>query len=197
MLRESLTFITRHWWHVLLFVPGALAVTTLHELAHALAVIVEGGTVTEFVWLPSAGEWGHVAYVFPDGAAYSQVFIAAAPYMLWVTVALLTGLFACRSRGLSFGGASILFAWFFVIPLGDIANAAFPYLKGERNDLWFTFGPPSIVTASVIALAAAMAIAAGYPVQARLYRENRLRPASYLALSGLTLFALLTLTLVH
>jgi hypothetical protein len=83
------------------------------------------------------------------------------------------------------------------IPLGDIANAAFPYLTGERNDLWFTFGPPTLLITFAIALAAVIAIAAGYPVQARLYREHRLRPAAYLALSGFTLFSLLTLTLAH
>jgi hypothetical protein len=182
---------------LLVFVPGALAVTVLHELAHGLAVKLEGGTVTEFAWLPSAGEWGHVAYVFPDGAACSQVFIAAAPYLLWLTVALLTGLLACRGTAFSFRAASILFVWFFVIPLGDIANAAFPYLVGERNDFWFALGPPTPRITLAFCLAAVLAIAAAYPVHARLYREHRLRPATYLALSGLTIAAILTVSLIH
>src|SRR5262245_55064424 len=94
MFREALRFLLRHWPHALLVIPGVLGVTILHEGAHALAAMAQGGIVTEFVWLPSPGRWGYTAYHFPPGVAYSSFAISIAPYVMWTGMAAVATLLA-------------------------------------------------------------------------------------------------------
>lgn len=57
-VRDVVRFFKTHWPHVLLGIPGAIAITAVHELAHCAAVWVQGGTVTDFVFIPSGAQWG-------------------------------------------------------------------------------------------------------------------------------------------
>ena len=70
-------FLRRCWWQLLLLPPGCILITALHEAAHALAVIWQGGEVTKFVVLPAGDHWGYVRYEFPDGVAPSNFWITA------------------------------------------------------------------------------------------------------------------------
>lgn len=54
VLRECGRFFKRHWFHFVLMIPGAVLYTMLHEGMHALAVILQGGRVIEFVWVLSS-----------------------------------------------------------------------------------------------------------------------------------------------
>ena len=87
---ECLKFIRNHWVHLVILIPAAIAYTFVHESLHALAVIVQGGKMVEFVWVPSPKEWGHVRYEFPEGQVYSELVILLAPYLLPL-VLLLSG----------------------------------------------------------------------------------------------------------
>jgi len=80
--RECLKFLSNHWIHLVLLIPAAIAYTFLHESLHALAVVVQGGKLVEFVWVPSQKEWGHIRYEFPENQAYSELVILVAPYLL-------------------------------------------------------------------------------------------------------------------
>lgn len=195
MLQETLRFVRRHWPHLLLAVPGAIAVTIVHESAHAIAVLLQGGRLTRFVWLPSAGRWGFVSYEFPIGVPYSRLAILLAPYGLWLLLALGTAAAAFYGSVTSFRKASLLYFWLFFVPLADIANTAFPYLAGTTNDFRFIFGEPSVLlVGGLIGLATALAVVAGYIVQRRLYLEDSLSAPSYFALSGIVLVLLVALT---
>ena len=92
MVPEIGQFIRRHLWQLLLLVPGALLVTATHEAAHAVAVVLQGGTVREFRWLPTWSNWGSVSYQFPAGVEHSGVIVSLAPYGGWL---LLTA-WVCR-----------------------------------------------------------------------------------------------------
>lgn len=176
-------FFKGHWLHVFFAAPGALLVTVAHEAAHCAAALVQGGTVTEFVWLPGGGYWGHMRYEFPQGVRYSSFVISIAPYVFWLVVAAGVALLSLRRRAYPFWLASTLFVWGFVVPLADVANAAFPYLAGAHNDLRSAFGWPTAVAGLVVALLTLVAMAVGFVVQRRLYRERALGPLPFVVLS--------------
>lgn len=194
MLHETLNFIRRHWPHLLLFVPGVLLVTILHESAHAIAVLMQGGTLTRFVWLPDAGKWGYISYEFPAGVPYSEFLISLAPYLLWFLLVIVTSVLSLRGQKFGYWKASVLYLWLFVVPLADIANTAFPYLVGRDNDFRSAFGQPSLFVGLIISLLVAITVLGGYCVQSRLYREDSLCASSYLALSTVALVMIFTLT---
>jgi len=195
MLRQTLNFIGRHWPHLLLIIPGALLITIVHESAHAFAVFLQGGKLTQFVWLPEAGKWGYITYEFPDGAAYSDFAISFAPYLVWLLLASFAAFLSLRSRQLSYWKASLAYLWLFVIPLADIANTAFPYLAGRDNDFRSAFGNPSVIVGLAVGLFGILALIGGYHVQRCLYREDGLTTPSYLALSTIALAMILTLAI--
>lgn len=193
-LHEILVFLKRHWPHALLIFPGALIVTMLHEAAHAIAVLCQGGTVLRFVWLPSVERWGYVTYDFPAGAPHSTLLISIAPYLLWLSLAAAVFILAFRGPAFGYGKASLLFCWLFVVPMADIANAAFPYLNGRDNDFRSAFGPPSLSVGLMFGLLGIATLVVGYLVQRRLYRDGRLSAPSYLVLSSAVVVILLALT---
>jgi hypothetical protein len=61
VIAEAWKFLKRLRWHLLLLVPCCLVVTFLHESAHALAVVWQGGEVTDFVVLPDGEHWGSMS----------------------------------------------------------------------------------------------------------------------------------------
>jgi hypothetical protein len=188
---DAARFLGRHWPHLLLLPPMVVVVTLLHEGAHAAAVVHQGGVLDDFAILPSGGEWGHIRYHFEPGQAYSRPLVSLAPYALWTTIAALTWLASFTRRPVPFAVASTAFLWCYLIPLGDIANAAVPWalLGAGGNDLAHAFGPPSGASAAAVLGAGLWAAWATYGVQRRLYREAALGPAAFLALAGGALVA--------
>lgn len=194
LIQEMWIFVRRHWWHLLLLIPGAVLVTILHEATHAVAILVQGGTVREFVWLPERGSWGHVAYDFPPGAGYSRTIVALAPTALWLSLAVVACLLCLRTTTFSYRSASVVFLWLFVIPLADVAHAAFPFLAGGVNDYASAFGRPAAASAVAIAIATIVAWMSGYFVQLRLYREHALTVLAYAILSTVALLMVFGVT---
>lgn len=192
---DILRFFKGHWPHVLLVVPGAIVVTAFHEMAHCLAVWLQGGSVTSFECIPSGDKWGEMHYEFPQGAAYSGALIATAPYLASFALCVTTAILASRRRPWSYPIASTLFVWLFIVPAADIANAAIPYiLRDADNDLRHAFGETN-TSAWAIGLTAGMLLAAaGYQIQRRLYRERAIRLPAYaiLAFAGCFLIVLVT-----
>jgi hypothetical protein len=182
--QEIFCFVRMHWIHILIAPVMALLVTVIHESAHSSAVIAQGGTVTMFSWLPAAGHWGFMNYEFPEGRDYSAFAISIAPYCVWLVVAATTFCTGLACRKLPFWLASSLFVWGYVVPLGDIANTALPYLAGFENDFRHAFGRPNALMAGMISVLALVTCLAGYPLQRRLYGEQRLSLASYMVLVG-------------
>jgi hypothetical protein len=184
-------YLKRHWIQGVLLVPGALAVTVVHEAAHAAAVIALGGAVSQFVAIPGNGEWGHVAYRFPVGVVPPSRWIALAPYLLWAFLGLLTLVLCLRARPFSRSIASILWIWLYVVPLADVANAAFPYLLGGDNDFRTAFGAPGGLAWLWIGLWGLLACLGGYPIQRRLCRDDALSAGSYGVLVATALLVLI------
>jgi len=166
-------------------------VTLVHEAAHAGAVLIQGGQVLEFAWLPTSEEWGHIYYEFSPSSHYSSSFIGLAPYLLWLALVGLACLLSLRRRAYSFGAASSIFFWLYVVPLGDIGNTAFPYLRGSYNDFTYPFLLyhsliPGVAVASVL-----LAVVLGFGVQRRLYGESALSLGAYLVLAITTILGLI------
>ncbi len=183
-------FFRGHWPHCLLAIPGAVLWTILHEAAHALAIMLQGGQVMKFVWIPSPGRLGYVEYNFPNHP-FSRFAIAIAPYAFWLILMLLTGALSLRARPYPHWVASTIFIWMFVMPFGDIAWAAIPYLFAsvKENDLTDAFGPPTSVASMLIVLFGVASVVFGMIIQQRLDRERALSVISYtlLALVGFAL----------
>lgn len=183
--REILQYLRSHWVHLLILPVMAIVITIVHEAAHSFAVLAQGGTVTEFSFLPSKGHWGFVNYEFPLNRSHSNFAISMAPYLLWLFMAAaVTGLAFATKRPV-FWLASTLYVWGFAVPLADIGNAAFAWLTGSDNDFRHALGAPSLGTGIFVCCLAAGAVVAGLPVHRRLYAERGLSIGAYFALAAL------------
>src|SRR5688500_20268517 len=91
---ELWRFSKGHWPHFLLAIPGLVLWTVLHESAHALAVVLQGGQVTKFVWLPTRERWGYVECNSSD-PHLSEFAIALASSGVWLLLALMAGGLSC------------------------------------------------------------------------------------------------------
>jgi len=192
-------FFRWHWPHFLLAAPGALLCTILHEGAHALAVTLQGGRVTKFVWLPSLERWGYIEYQFPSQDHFSSFAIAVAPYCLWLLLMLMAGVLSLKTNPHLPWASSTIFIWMFAVPLGDIANAALPYLFGSQNDFTDAFGYATSLEWALIVLFGIASVVFGMIVQERLYRERALSVIGYalMAMAGLALIVALHIAKVY
>ena len=179
-LWEIVSFFKSHWPHILIGIPAACAFTALHELAHCLAVWAQGGTVIEFAWLPTGKRWGYIRYVFPPDASFSEAAVSFSPYALWILFCLIAWILSLRRSPWPFWAASAVFVWLFLVPMADIANAAFPYvLWNADNDFRHAFGPCRPSMAAAVLLAGALAVGVGYHVHRRLYRDRAVGLQAY------------------
>lgn len=184
---ELLRFARSHW-HVAGLLPFMLiAFTVLHEAAHGLAVWLQGGRVTEFVWLPTGGQWGHVRYVFETDKAYSRSLIALAPYVLALAMTGTAILLSLRRKPWPHAVAGMIFAWLYVAPLAEIANAVVPWLRGRPNDLSAVISGPGRIHLVMTLVGIAVALLVGWVLQRRLYRARALSAAAYLITAFLVL----------
>jgi hypothetical protein len=177
-LRECGRFLRGHLAHVLLSpLLGFTLVTVLHEAAHALLVVAQGGRVVEFSFVPGGGNYGHVRYA---GAVAFPALVSLAPYLMWGAFALGTAALAWARPRLPFWLTSSLFVWAFAVPLLDIGNAAVGWLAGgSSNDLAHAFGRPGQLDLLGVGLLVVASLVAGYFVQRRLYQERALSVAGY------------------
>ena len=189
LIIEILRFCKRQWFVLPAVIPALVLFTLFHEAAHAAAVVLQGGRIVEFVWLPTGGLWGHIRYHFSD-ENYSATTIAAAPYVMWLAAGTLAAVLSLSRRKFPFVLASFVFIWLYVAPAADIANTAFPYILGSKNDFFSIFGRPSPALATTLAVCCLAYIAVGFFVQRRLYRQDALSGKAYLALAASTLLLL-------
>ena len=193
LIGEILRFCKRQWFMLPAVIPALVLFTLFHETAHAVAVLLQGGHIVEFVWLPTRGLWGHIRYSFGDDN-YSPVAIAAAPYLMWLAASTFAAVLSLSRRKVPFVLASFVFIWLYVAPAADIANTAFPYILGSTNDFIGVFGSPSPALTLTLATCCLAYIAVGFFVQRRLYRQYALSAAAYLTLST-SMLVLLALVL--
>jgi hypothetical protein len=193
--RDILAFFKGHWPHILIGIPAAVAFTALHEIAHCIPVWLQGGHVTEFAWLPSGEEWGHMQFSFPPQTEYSSAAVSLSPYALGVAWCLLAGLLSLRRSAWSFRWASTIFVWMFIAPLADIANAAVPYLLSDSsNDFRQAFGPmqpPFLIAAISVGI---IALISGFLLNKRLYRERAVGLPAYGCLAAAAALAVLVIS---
>jgi hypothetical protein len=189
-LREALRFCKVHGVHALLLPLAVVGFTALHESAHALAAIIQGGRIVDFVVWPGDGEWGHVQYSFLPGVGYSSLAISLAPYMMWAGMMVVVALTALRSRPWPFWLASALFVWGYAGAFGDILYAWIGWLAGAPNDFARAIGPAGLEVALAVAVVSLSVVYVGYRVQRRLYRSAALAPAAYGLLTALAAVAL-------
>jgi hypothetical protein len=156
-----------------------VAVTFLHESAHAVMAIALGGKIKEFAFLPGAGALGHVRWEPPPHAApWMGDAVSVAPYLMWSMFAAAVILLAFRRVRLNRWLAAAIFFWSYFIPIGDIAWN----LYGGRGDL-AVGGFDGLVLQAIGTLAIAAAYVLGFFVQRRLFAERAVGVLGYLSSS--------------
>ncbi|GMV95255.1 MAG: hypothetical protein AMXMBFR82_50330 [Candidatus Hydrogenedentota bacterium] len=164
----------------MLAIPGVIAITAFHELAHCIGVWIQNGSITSFTCIPSAGKWGAVEYEFPPGLVYNSELIALAPYIASCALIALAWFMSSRSQPWPFAVVSTIFVWLFIVPTADIANAAIPYVIWDvDNDLRHAFGSAGLFEVAAAVAMALGIVCVGYAIQKRLYRDLALRPSPY------------------
>lgn len=192
MLQEIKTFLFRNWWHLILFIPGAYAITFLHELAHAIPVWLQGGEVVEFVWYGGNTEyWGHISYTFPENIEYNSFIISIAPYTLAFMIFVITFLVSLNVKSINYIFASCVFIWLIVVPLAEIAYALFPYnLYGKKNDLMYAFGEPTFTVSIFTFGLTVIGVLFAYIAHKKLFHPKVLSFKSFIFLSSIPILIL-------
>ncbi|MDX9975244.1 MAG: hypothetical protein RBU21_19810 [FCB group bacterium] len=190
---QALRFVWSHWVHVLLCVPMLVGVTVIHELAHAAAVLLQGGSVTRISVWPSGGSWGSIYWLHPKiGPAHSS-WVSLAPYILWLALAAVAACVALAPRRKPFWLASTVFVWCYAVPVLDVANAVAGYAYDAGGDLGAVFGASLTERVAIAALSGIVLCGAGFPVQRGLYGKRALGLGGYALLSALAVAAMVAL----
>jgi hypothetical protein len=156
-----------------------VGVTFLHEAAHAAVALAIGGTVTEFAFLPSAGNLGHVRWTPPPGApGWYGDLVSVAPYAMWSLFAAATALLAVLPVRLNPWLGAAVFFWCYVIPVGDTAWN----LHGAHGDL-AVGGEDGLILRGAGTVVLLGAYALGHPIQRRLLGDRSVGALGYLACS--------------
>jgi hypothetical protein len=180
---EVVSWLRRHWLHLLLCPLIFLLFTVVHECAHVAAAWLQGATITDFSVFPSGNTLGYMNYEFPQGSNGSTELVSVAPYLLWGMCMSAAVLLSLRRSGYSLPIASSLFLWGFLGAWGDIALAGVSWLEAGRGDWAHVLGSGSTAPdALLLAFAGIIVLALGYGVQARLYRSGSLSKAGYAVL---------------
>jgi hypothetical protein len=193
--QDIVRFFRGHWVHLLLAIPAVVGFTVVHELAHCAAVWMQGGKVTEFVWLPSSGEWGHMQYKFPSGVIHSDWLVSLAPYFCWLLLCLCVGVLSLNPRPWPAWISSTLFVWGFIVPIADTANTALLYLmSSSNNDFRHALGAPTLPIALALGIGTLVLVCLGFAIQRRLYRERAVGLAAYTVLAACGAVGIMALT---
>lgn len=152
-------------------------ITFLHELAHAAAALSIGGELTEFSWLPTKTNLGHIRWVPPPNAGdLDFVLVSVAPYLMWTLLAGVVLLVAWLPNRFHWSAASSLFVWGYAVPIGDIAGN----LMAPRGDLSAP-GVEGLIVTCAGAGAVLIAWGLGWLVQRRLFPDAKVGALGYLA----------------
>lgn len=195
LLAEVRDFLKSNWVQFLLIFPGVFWVNAIHEGAHAAAVLLQGGSIVEFSIIPNVHDWGSVVYRSSGRDDFSNFAVSMAPYAVWMSIALASVIFSFRRAPFPFWIASMLFVWAFVMPLGDIAYAVFPYLLGGQTDFKFAFGQSALLSWILAAFGLSVSCWIGYGVQRRFYRQRALSIAAYGIMCAATIILLAGLSI--
>ncbi len=186
---EILRFLRGHLVHLLLFVPGVFVLVTAHESSHAVVTLARGGTIQEMHLLPTRQNWGgSVSYKLP-GAQERSWDISLAPYVISLSLAVLTTGIAVRRPPKSYFLASCWFVWGFIMPLEDLINSALMWSQGGHNDFYDALGPASVLGILATGILIILCMVWGGRVQTALYSEKKLSWRAWWALSGGTMAA--------
>jgi hypothetical protein len=197
ILFEISQFLRRHLIHLLIFVPAAFVLMTVHESAHAVVALARGGVIQELHLLPTRQNWGgSISFKFPAGAEQTSWEVSLAPYMVCLSLAALTTGIAVRRPPKSYFVASCWFVWGFIMPLQDLLNAALFWSQGAHNDFYEAFGPTSLVGSFATGTLIILFMAWGARVQRELYSDQKLSSRAWWALSGSTLTGFIALTFI-
>jgi hypothetical protein len=193
---EILRFLRRHLVHLLLFVPGAFVLVTVHESTHAVVALARGGTIQEIHLLPTWQNWGGaVSYKLP-GAQETTWDVSLAPYMVCLSMAVLTTGVALRHPPKSYFVASCWFVWGFIMPLEDLINSALMWSQGAHNDFCNALGPTSPMGVLTTGTLIILCMTWGARIQAGLYSGQKLSWRAWWALSGITMTAFIALLFI-
>lgn len=186
---EILRFLRRHLVHLLLFVPGAFVLVTIHESTHAAVALARDGTIQEIQLLPTRQNWGgSVSYKLP-GVRERSWEVSLAPYAISLSLAVLTTGVAVRRPPKSYFVASCWFVWGFIMPLQDLLNSALMWSQGGHNDFYDALGPTSVIGIFATGILIMVCMAWGARVQTGLYSDQKLSWQGWWALSGSTMAA--------
>jgi hypothetical protein len=189
-------FLRRHLVHLLLFVPGTFVLVAVHESTHAAAAWARGGTIQEMRLMPTHHNWGgSVSYSLPGGQATSWA-VSLAPYIVCLSLAVLTTAMATRQPPKSYFVASCWFVWGFAMPLQDLLNTALMWSQGARNDLHEALGPISPIGILGTATLIFLCLAWGARVQAGLYSDQRLSGPAWWTLSVIAMTSCIALSFI-
>ena len=187
-----ITFARTHWVHILCIpILGLTVFTFLHEAAHAVVVILQGGEIKSFNILPVGKHLGMVHYTAPV-RNFSHFNVSIAPYIMWLALVLIAVILSYKIKSKHFFIYSSIFIWLYVMPLGDIGGHFLPYmLFNDDNDIMHAFGPSNSYLNFLIIFATALSVFVGYHVHRRLYGDNCLSPLTYTSLSTISLAAII------
>ncbi len=191
-LRQALRFLLGHWLHLLLLAGlGVVGITTLHELAHALAVWAQGGILEEFVVLGDEEAWGHVRYSFPQGVSHSSRLISLAPAIAAVGALMLGLLVALLGPRRDGHIARAAYFWLALMPAGELGFMGMGYFTvGARCDLFYALGPISWpLRLAGLGLACCL-VALLYTLQRRLFDDLALGQGAFATLGGIAVVGL-------
>ncbi len=196
--RQALRFLLGHWLHfILLGIFGVVGITSLHELAHAVAVWLQGGEVLEFVVLGDEEAWGHVRYQFPEGVAYSSRLISLAPAIAALAALTLGWLLALVGPRKDGHIARAVFFWLCLMPVGELGFMGLGYFTvGARCDLLYAFGPISWPLRMAGLALGCVVVALLYALQRRLFDELRLDQGAFALLGVMAVAGLCGVLLI-
>ncbi len=198
VVREVLRFTLAHWLHFLLLLGlGVVGITSLHELAHAVAVWVQGGELLDFRVLHDGTSWGHVQYRFPEGVAYNARLISAAPAIAALGAFGLGSLVAVVSKPGDGHVPRAVFFWLCLMPVGELGFMGLGYFTvGARCDLWYALGPISWTLRCLGGLMACCVVALLYGIQRRLFEDLALGPGAFALLGTVAFVGLVAVMLL-
>jgi hypothetical protein len=196
ILSEILRFLRRHLVHLLFFVPGAFILVTVHESTHAVVALARGGIIQEIHLLPALQNWGgSVSYKLP-GAQETSWAVSLAPYVVCLSLAVITTGIAVRRSPKSNFVASCWFVWGFIMPLEDLLNTALTWSQGVHNDFYEALGPSSSIGILATGTLIILCLAWGAWVQSAIYSDQRLSWRAWWVLSGSTMTAFVALSFI-
>jgi hypothetical protein len=164
-------FLWAHWYYALLFPFVSIFVTAVHEGAHAIAVIVQGGTVSALrIWPTSDADVVQLGYVHYEGVTHAWL-VGIAPCVAWTVVA--AGALAVLPRLRGDVVARLVVLALVLAPLRDVSmSLAGFFCRDLDSDLGRTLGDAELVVAPVAVVYFGLFALVGWRQVARRFRPS-------------------------